>query len=257
MGYRLRREVRDAMPKGTLTHKEVRLVLELADSCNDDTREGWPGLDWLADVCDIGDPKKVGETLGSIAKKWHELRVPVGKDKRGLPTFAREGQRMTFRFPKLAARPTVTEPAPSSPPETGDLNTDRAPQKQGTSRSPKTGDLSSSRAPLKQGTLELKTSINPPQPRANEAVTSIAAALSIEEEEATAVFQKILTEKKPGAPSRYVAHLIQNGDIRQFHTQPRPKPTYAGPLCDYTDDGHGRCHDCGLPAGNARHAKAA
>lgn len=85
--------------------------------------------------------------------------------------------------------------------------------------------------------------------------TRIADALHIEEEEAQKVFNRIVTERRPGAPSRYVDALIASGDIRQFHTTARASPPYDGPRCQYVnpDDGTGLCQACALPAAHARH----
>jgi hypothetical protein len=100
VGFELRREIRDLLPRGgTLTDKECRLILELADNANDQTRRAWPGVEWLASVCDIPNPKRVGEFLTSIARKWVELRVELGKDRHGKPYFAKSGHRTVYRFP--------------------------------------------------------------------------------------------------------------------------------------------------------------
>ncbi|MGX6604858.1 hypothetical protein ACWKSP_22420 [Micromonosporaceae bacterium Da 78-11] len=100
MGFELRREIRDLMPRGSvLTDKECRLILELADNANDETRRAWPGIEWLADACDIPNPKRVGEFLTSIARKWVELRVEIGKDRHGKPYFAKSGHQTVYRLP--------------------------------------------------------------------------------------------------------------------------------------------------------------
>lgn len=100
MGFELRREVVDLLPRGgVLTDKECRLILELADNCHEQTRKGWPGVEWLADKCDIPNPKRVGEFFASIARKWTELRVELGKDKHGKPYYAKPGQRTVYRIP--------------------------------------------------------------------------------------------------------------------------------------------------------------
>ncbi len=87
-------------------------------------------------------------------------------------------------------------------------------------------------------------------------VAAIADALSIEEEEAQKVFDRIVAERRPAAPSRYIAALIDSGDIRGFHTRARDSPPpYTGPRCTYADagDGTGLCATCSLPAAHARH----
>jgi hypothetical protein len=100
MGFNLRREVRDLLPSGgILTDKEARLLLELADYCNDATRHGKPGSEWLAKAADISDPNRVGEYFASIAAKWVEFRVPLGKTKDGREYYSYPGKRTAFRFP--------------------------------------------------------------------------------------------------------------------------------------------------------------
>ena len=98
MGYQLRREVRDALPPGLLTAAERLLVLELADICSDETREGWPGAEKLAALTDLSE-RSIQETMARVSRKWIELRVPLGV-KNGKPVFAYSGRRTTYRFPK-------------------------------------------------------------------------------------------------------------------------------------------------------------
>ncbi len=102
MGFELRREIRDLLPAGLLTASERLLVLELADACNDKTRQGWPGAEWLADKCDIPSVKRVGEHFASVARKWFELRVEIGKDRKGQPFYATPKRRVTYRMPTRA-----------------------------------------------------------------------------------------------------------------------------------------------------------
>jgi len=108
MGYRLRREVRDALLPGVLTAAERLLVLEIADVCNDDTREGWPGAAKLADLTDLSE-RSIQETLNRIGRKWLELRVPLGKSDTGKVYYSHAGKRTTFRFPPLSALEGATD----------------------------------------------------------------------------------------------------------------------------------------------------
>lgn len=117
MGFELRREVVGLLPRnGVLTDKECRLILELADNCGEKTREGWPGVDWLAVAADIPNPRRVGEFFASIARKWFELRVELGKDKHGKPYYSKPGKRTTYRIPTredlLASCPDKVPPLP-------------------------------------------------------------------------------------------------------------------------------------------------
>ena len=118
VGYELRREVRDALPPGVLTAAERLLVLELADVCNDRTREGWPGAELLAELTDLS-PRSIQETLSRVAKKWLELRVPLGKTDKGQVYYAYAGKRTTFRFPPLQRRQGATDAGASGAMDTG------------------------------------------------------------------------------------------------------------------------------------------
>ncbi len=102
MGYQLRREIRDLLPRGILTDKEARLLLELADNCRDETRTGKPGSEWLAQAADIPDHTRVGEYFASIAEKWVEFRVPLGETKDGRKFYSYPGKRTSFKFPEKA-----------------------------------------------------------------------------------------------------------------------------------------------------------
>ena len=105
MGYKLRREVRSVLPPGLLTAAERLLVLELADLCGDDTRECWPGSAKLAELTDLSE-RSIQETMSRIARKWIEIRVPLG-EKNGKTVFAYSGRRTTYRFPKFPTEGTT------------------------------------------------------------------------------------------------------------------------------------------------------
>jgi hypothetical protein len=117
VGFELRREVRDLLPRGgILTDKECRLILELADNCHEKTRMGWPGVEWLAAKCDIPNPKRTGEFFASIGRKWFELRVPLGKSKSGKLYYSKPGKRTTYRIPTRAELlATCPEMVPAMP----------------------------------------------------------------------------------------------------------------------------------------------
>ncbi|SCF21901.1 hypothetical protein GA0070558_15616 [Micromonospora haikouensis] len=128
MGYELRREVRAHLPQGLLTPLERLLVLEIADQCWDGTRECYPGPDLLAALIDRPE-RTVEETLKSIARKWIELRVPLGTDKHGRVFYAHRKARTTFRVPpaatlrgryeEIAGHPWETSPVASLPGASG------------------------------------------------------------------------------------------------------------------------------------------
>lgn len=112
MGFKLRREVRDAIPAGRLTAGERLLVLELADICSDDTREGWPGITTLAKLTDMSD-RSIQQTLNRVGKKWFELRVPLGTNADGKDFYAYAGKRTTYRFPDQATLEGAMDECPS------------------------------------------------------------------------------------------------------------------------------------------------
>jgi hypothetical protein len=153
MGYKLRREIRDLLPRGgKLTPSEWRLILELADWCNDTERTGRPGAERLAQFTDTPDADKVGEMFSRIAKKWVELRVPLGLGKDGRPFYSRPGKNTVYQFPpaeKLAALVKAPQDgAPKAPgsggPEVPDFEGAEVPDSGGAEavRPPKSGEQS-------------------------------------------------------------------------------------------------------------------
>lgn len=98
MGFELRREVRAVIPPGKLTPLERLLALEIADQCNDATREGFPGAELLSRLVDKSE-RAVEEALKSIGGKWVELRVELGKGSDGRPYYSHRNKRTTFRIP--------------------------------------------------------------------------------------------------------------------------------------------------------------
>jgi hypothetical protein len=89
--------------------------------------------------------------------------------------------------------------------------------------------------------------------------TRIAVELGVEEEEANQIYNRILAERDPKAPSRYVDDLIASGDIARFRSAAKPVVTYAGPRCAFVDprDGSGLCARCHMPQPHAKHGAAA
>lgn len=114
MGYELRREVRAVLPPGVLTPLERNLVLEIADQCGDNTREGFPGAALLALLIDKSE-RTVEETLKGIGKKWVELRVELGKGSDGRPYYSHRKVRTTFRFPDVDVLRAIYEKATGFP----------------------------------------------------------------------------------------------------------------------------------------------
>ncbi len=127
MGFNLRREIRDVLPPGLLTARERLLVLELADNCSDDSRRGWPGVDWLAEKADVA-AGKVGEMFAQIGKKWVELRVPLGVGKDGRAFYSKTGTRTVFEFPPLVKLEALKAPQSGVPSKAPQNRVPEAPQ---------------------------------------------------------------------------------------------------------------------------------
>jgi hypothetical protein len=223
VGYELRREVRDLLPRGgVLTDKECRLILELADHCNETTRQGWPGADWLAEVCDIPNPKRVGEFFASIGRKWFELRVELGKDKNGNPFYATPSRRVTYRIPtraELVAALSVDKVPPTRglyerkvPPTPGP----KVPGKEGPKVPPTAGTRSPQRRdPSPQG-FPHKEPQEPPPPTPSQDVEVVDTQILEEAEDRTSSLehqiQKLTDEIRQIRPSWPVtdvrAHVV-------------------------------------------------
>lgn len=130
VGFELRREVRDQLLwPGALTPSERVLVLELADNAGEKTRVGYPGMEWILAKCDIPSKQRAGEHLASIAAKWFELRVELGKDKNGKPLYAMPGKKTTYRFPTRAE--LVARHGEGMVPEIQGLDACKVPENQG------------------------------------------------------------------------------------------------------------------------------
>lgn len=102
MGMRLFNEMlRDA--PADLTTAERLVLLVLAANARDETRECWPGTDWLTHVTGISD-SGVRYAIGRLAARGYEVRVPISKTKAGKPIFAVRGRRTTYRLPVFPQR---------------------------------------------------------------------------------------------------------------------------------------------------------
>lgn len=83
-------------------------------------------------------------------------------------------------------------------------------------------------------------------------VARIAAELGEEEEEARRIYDRVISERKPKAPGRYIDALIASGDIAQFRGAPT-KPAPSVTTHPYEDSGRGYCARCHMPEKHARH----
>ncbi|MGC1211271.1 MAG: helix-turn-helix domain-containing protein [Micromonospora sp.] len=120
MGIRLVVEVLDHAPP-ELTAAERLLLVVIAESANDATREGWPGMEVLTRRTGLKE-RGVRAALVRLAERGHEVRLPLGKDKHGRPVYSCHGKRTTYRIPRFAKDGTVVPPytgtvVPPSEPE--------------------------------------------------------------------------------------------------------------------------------------------
>jgi len=97
-------EVLDYAP-ADLGPVERLLLVVLAESANDTTREAWPGMEVI--VRRVGRSQaRVRAAFAALAERGLDPRVPLGKDKNGRPFFAARGMRTTYRIPDLKAAST-------------------------------------------------------------------------------------------------------------------------------------------------------
>jgi hypothetical protein len=99
MGVRLIKEVMNGAP-AELSTSERLLLLVLAEDANDQTRQGWPGIDLLTQRTGLKE-RGVRAVLARLAERGLECRVPIATDSTGRPLFATHGHRTTYVIPDL------------------------------------------------------------------------------------------------------------------------------------------------------------
>jgi DNA-binding transcriptional ArsR family regulator len=99
VGIKLVVEVLDHSPKGLAAGDRLMLVV-LAESANDHTRECFPGLDALAHRTDTAE-RSVRRTLTRLTDAGLIERVPVGVDRNGAPVYAHRGHSTVYRIARL------------------------------------------------------------------------------------------------------------------------------------------------------------
>jgi hypothetical protein len=234
VGFKLRREIRDLLPRGLLTPSEWRLVLEVADSCDDDTRAGWPGAELLAQRTDTPDPDKVGEMFNRIAKKWVELRTPIGLGKDGRAFYSSPGRAVTYCFPPADKLKALQTGGPSKAPEFGgpkvpDSEGPKAPQRQ-PKRPPKSGDPSPQGSSPQKETSSLShdsTTDGPPVGAASDrerdqrkpkiqTPTALVTPLLTDPATAEAVIAEIIEANGVDKPNAFFIHTSGNGTLPEL-----------------------------------------
>ncbi|MFI6103205.1 hypothetical protein [Streptomyces sp. NPDC051310] len=107
MGYKLRRQLREALGPG-IAGLQRAVALEIADDASDVTRESAVTLEELVRWTAAKDTDVVRNALKRLALAGWELRVPIGKGKDGRTLYAVPGRRMTFRIPDFEGVATAT-----------------------------------------------------------------------------------------------------------------------------------------------------
>lgn len=114
MGYELYREVLNHAPPNIGTPARLLLAV-IADAANDKTREAFPGMPLLSHRTGLG-PDAIRKALRRLAEVGLEVRVPMRKDKTGVPVYATNGHRAVYRIPPLAHRSQPGEAVTNVPP---------------------------------------------------------------------------------------------------------------------------------------------
>lgn len=109
MGVGLIQEVLDHAPED-ITSSEMVVLLVLAESARDASREAWPGMQELARRCRL-TPDGVQKVLRRLAGRGIDVRVVVAKDKNGRPMYAARGHRTTYRLPSLGPLRADSDPS--------------------------------------------------------------------------------------------------------------------------------------------------
>lgn len=116
MGIALIAEVMDYAP-ADLTPAELVVLLVLAESASDATREAWPGMERLVRRTRLS-VTGVRAVFRRLAARGIEVRVARGTDKHGQPVYAVRGKQPTYRLPVLAPE-GVTVVTPNEATESG------------------------------------------------------------------------------------------------------------------------------------------
>jgi hypothetical protein len=163
MGHNLYRMLRASAVFPTATSGEQAVALIIADICMDATRRPPQNMNAASRVCeDLGiTAGTLGNILAKLAARGLELRVPIGKDKRGRLVYAARRHAVDYLFPLLPPRDSKApltdgalgaEPEPKGPRTDGPLTLE-GPRTDGplTLEGPRTDGASESNGPSLDG----------------------------------------------------------------------------------------------------------
>jgi hypothetical protein len=118
MGYKLRREVRDALPPTVLSPGERVVILEIADDAGDETRRTMKGPKDLAPRADV-TVEAFCKHVQRIEYKGIPLRIEIGKGKGGKPMYAHQGKQTNYLIPPIEVLRSARKPGQSVQPQEG------------------------------------------------------------------------------------------------------------------------------------------
>jgi len=201
MGYRLYREVLDHAP-ADLTPAERLVLAVLADFARDDTREAWPGIEWLAHRCGM-TARGVRNALARLATRGYDVRVVLGKDKNGRPVYSHHGRRTIYRVPKFPRR-TLPKGGTTVPPSDSERRheSDRKAARDG-------HEGGTTVPPLSSGSTQEPSA-------AGRAAQLVANKTDATDAEAAAVVALIERERQPRSIAGLVARLAADGDLDEW-----------------------------------------
>ncbi len=208
MSIRLIVEVLDHAP-ADLTPSERLVLVVLAEDANDVTREGWPGMDKISRRTGL-QPDSVRRVLQRLAKRGLEIRVPIGKDKRGRLVFAHEGASTRYRIPILTTERRDEDPASEEP--------------RGGTVVPKRRDADPSEA----GPQSRPSPQSPQSPHLSVAEQVVRAAGVVAEHEERELINWINNKHKPNGPAWW-RKVASNGDFPELAAAWRADQGATGP----------------------------
>lgn len=202
MGVRLIVEVLDHAPDGATPAERLVLVV-LAESANDTTRQAWPGIEVIARRTGLS-MRGIRSALARLAARGLDVRVPLGVDKHGKPVYSGPRKRTTYQIPRLTNGGTTVPPLPTNGGTT--VPPVAAPQRQngGTTVPP----------------FPHEPSVDPSAAIAarDEKLIKVIAVVhsstdTVDDDEAAAVVELIRTEKEPENLYGFVRHLANAGEL--------------------------------------------
>lgn len=220
MGVRLIAEVLDHAP-AELTPTERLVLLVVAYSARDDTRQAWPGMDVLTRRTGL-TASGVKQALQRMAGKGVDLRVPLATGVAGQPVYAARGRRCVYMVPALDPESYPQGyPQRRLPPATKPqrrLSTATNPEKGGWHQPERWLAPALMVAPASPP--ESHGSQEPSSPRET-TVDRLLSEAGLTPEEGRNLIEKVKRDKNPRSLSGYLSALQRSGDLAEMVRQTR------------------------------------